>query len=95
MPGRKSKKRMRTFERTSRAPRVIACAGFYLIAALFAYALFAGSGSPFAGVKHVLCGLGGVLAFLIPCALAADCHADSVLAPLESASHGFAARCLH
>ena len=71
MPGKKKiEETYEELEPTSRAPRVIACAGFYLIAALFAYALFAGSGSPFAGVKHVLCGLGGVLAFLIPVFLA-------------------------
>ena len=47
MPGKKKiEEKYEELEPTSRAPRVIACAGFYLIAALFAYVLFTGSGSP-------------------------------------------------
>ena len=54
----------------SRAPRVIACGMFYAIAVLLLVSMFLPEPSPLSGVKHVLCGLGGVLAFLIPLFLA-------------------------
>ena len=54
----------------SRAPRVIACGMFYAIAVLLLVSMFLPEPNPLSGVKHVLCGLGGVLAFLIPLFLA-------------------------
>ena len=53
-------------DQPSRAPRIIAMVGFYLFAGFFLFTLFVGEESPFVGVQHVLKGLGGVLAFLIP-----------------------------
>lgn len=54
----------------SRAPRVIACVAFYAIALLLLASLLIPEPNPLSSVKHVVCGLGGVLAFLIPLFLA-------------------------
>lgn len=65
MAGRKNVEEYYEEERPSRAPRVIACGLLYLLSGFFLFALFVGDESPFAGVRDVLKGLGGAMAFLV------------------------------